>query len=668
MSSDNVLSRNEKPDVVRDYAAIAGEYAGISAQALAIGATAQRTAYVNAYTALTSYLTGLSPAYTDTTQDTVIVGTTFNDRFRDYYVTRSAVQMALVGIVAADATAALAQLATIASDSVLSAGEKPQVIREWSAIEAEYPGLSARALAVGATVQRNALIAAYTALGPSYLFGLSPAWNDTTQNTTIVPATFNARFTAWHAAKQAVMDAMIGIVGADASAALARIAAILSDSTLSANEKPEIVRQWAAIEAEYPNLSAQALAIGATSQRSALIAAYNALGPSYLFGLSPAWNDTSQDTPIVPATFEARFTAWFAAKQAVTSAMIGIVGADAQAALAALSAAASDNVLTRGEKPQAVREYTELNAEASTLVTQATALGLSSSAWTTAINALSSYLGGLSPGWSNTAFDTPIDGDTFTARFSDAYAARAALRSAIAARIADGVNALARIAAIANDNILAREEKSDVIAKYTEYAAEYVNLSAAALAAGVTTQRSAYIAAFDALTNHLAGLSPPWYDTGSDTPISGSVFNAKFTDYVAARAVLQAALAEVDRNTGARVPISRSVAYPITTLSTSQIDVAAHSVVLARGEVVSIPSGSLTGLSTGTVYGVFYRAGEGLSAEAEPALTRMSTGSRIFLGWQATQVSGGGYPTGPIRPGGSGGGGGSYEPPPEDPA
>lgn len=87
---DGILSRNEKPRVVQEYTILTAEQAGIDARATAQGITTQKTAYDAAITALTAYLTGLSPAYNDYDHDTAVVRATFITKFRDAYVARQA--------------------------------------------------------------------------------------------------------------------------------------------------------------------------------------------------------------------------------------------------------------------------------------------------------------------------------------------------------------------------------------------------------------------------------------------------------------------------------------------------------------------------------------------------------------------------------------------------
>ena len=101
----------------------------------------------------------------------------------------------------------------------------------------------------------------------------------------------------------------------------------------------------------------------------------------------------------------------------------------------------------------------------------------------------------------------------------------------------------------------------------------------------------------------------------------------------------------------ARKPMARSVPYP-TSATDSTISIVAFDATLPDGSVVSIPAGVITGLSALTTYGVFWRAADGFSAEASPSTNHMTTGSWVFIGWQATSDGSGGYPTNPPPPGG----------------
>lgn len=92
IASDNLLTADEKPYPIRDYAVITGEQSGIDAQATNYGITTEKTAYDTAITNLTNYLNGLATpvAWNNLTGNTTIVGTTFRAKFQDVYTVRQA--------------------------------------------------------------------------------------------------------------------------------------------------------------------------------------------------------------------------------------------------------------------------------------------------------------------------------------------------------------------------------------------------------------------------------------------------------------------------------------------------------------------------------------------------------------------------------------------------
>jgi len=127
IQSDGVLSRNEKQSVIIDVQAIVDEFVNIDAQANALGITTAKTNYENGKTALLNYLNSLSPAWNDTTTDTVLTGgvgsLTFRQRFADYYSYRAALLKAITDNVnstaqAASTTAASANAAASSANSL----------------------------------------------------------------------------------------------------------------------------------------------------------------------------------------------------------------------------------------------------------------------------------------------------------------------------------------------------------------------------------------------------------------------------------------------------------------------------------------------------------------------------------------------------------------------
>lgn len=103
ISSDNVLDRSEKAQIVREFQQITAEKAGINSTASGLSITTENTAYNSAYTTLQTYLNGLSPAYTNTSAETTIVRTTWNTNWNAFYSARQALQDKIAQIAATKA-------------------------------------------------------------------------------------------------------------------------------------------------------------------------------------------------------------------------------------------------------------------------------------------------------------------------------------------------------------------------------------------------------------------------------------------------------------------------------------------------------------------------------------------------------------------------------------
>jgi len=102
MSSDNVLSKGEKPAALQAWGVIYNERSLLQTQAGNLGVDS--SAYRAKYDALESYLVSLGAGFTDNTVDTTIVGTTFNTRFSDYYLAKATLQNAMDAAAATTST------------------------------------------------------------------------------------------------------------------------------------------------------------------------------------------------------------------------------------------------------------------------------------------------------------------------------------------------------------------------------------------------------------------------------------------------------------------------------------------------------------------------------------------------------------------------------------
>lgn len=260
------------------------------------------------------------------------------------------------------------------------------------------------------------------------------------------------------AASQPLRDtiAQADAAWADANSALDDLAGLADDGLLSRNEKiTKLIPDSARLEDKWSTLSALAGSLGvSTSAASSARASWLSL----LASLSPAWNDTTQDTAVDRTAYDSARDAYdqalYALDQSVktyvksladaaqTTANSAVTAAaaaqsSADAANADLANIASDNVLARVEKPAVILDWNNITAEQSGIDAQAAAYSITTekTAYDNAVSALSTYLSGLtSPtAWNNTAGDTTITGTTFRTKFGDVYAARQVLLNKIAA-------------------------------------------------------------------------------------------------------------------------------------------------------------------------------------------------------------------------------------------
>ncbi|WP_444893638.1 hypothetical protein ACJJIE_03920 [Microbulbifer sp. TRSA001] len=114
--------------------------------------------------------------------------------------------------------------------------------------------------------------------------------------------------------------------------------------------------------------------------------------------------------------------------------------ADADAALEDLGNISADGILHPTEKLQVIREYSQLIAQQAGIETQASEYGITDEKtdYTAAIDALTSYLDGLSPTWSDATQSTPISRSIWETNWEYAYEMRQVLLNKISERAAEG--------------------------------------------------------------------------------------------------------------------------------------------------------------------------------------------------------------------------------------
>lgn len=117
------------------------------------------------------------------------------------------------------------------------------------------------------------------------------------------------------------------------------------------------------------------------------------------------------------------------------------------------------------------------------------------------------------------------------------------LQGQIDAAKAEADAANAELARIANDGVLSKAEKTIVMRDESVLMAERSGINIQADAFGVTTEKTAYNNALDALSAYLATLTSPtaWDDLSGDTDINGTTFRDNFASaYTSRQALLNA--------------------------------------------------------------------------------------------------------------------------------
>ncbi len=288
-----------------------------------------------------------------------------------------------------------------------------------------------------------------------------------------------------------------------------------------------------------------------------------------------------------------------AADSAASAALAASAASDAAAAASAsattannlLADIASDSKLTPSEKQQVKRELDSLAAEKTLIDAQASALGVSTSAFGTAYTTLTGYANPLVASLTTTS---TIVGATFRSNFATYYSARQTILNAIAAaaatratwanvtgtgRPADNATvgapagtlvngvlaetlttqastaatnasaALTSLADIAADSKLTPVEKTRVRQEWDAIYAERAAIRTQADAFGVVTEKATYDTEFQALGTYLnggaaytIGATPPLWITDAQlsvtTTIVGATFRANWTDVYTSRQAL----------------------------------------------------------------------------------------------------------------------------------
>lgn len=428
----------------------------------------------------------------------------------------------------ASAATANAKLAEIASDTLLTPGEKPDVVREHGVLTAEQAGIDAQAVSYAIVTEKNAYDAAVTAL-TVYLATLTTPtlWSNTTGNTTIVQATFTLKFGDVYATRQAVLNA----ISASARARLMVRPNLLKNGGFENGKVGWTVTMPSGGDTFVVADSAWGRHIYATSVPNGTGVVETVPFPVY----GGATYLVHGDSAIFGAT--------------ITACYFDIVFLDA-----------GGSVPSGGDGPQ-----NSINVAHDFSVTDANRAvhAVAAVAPATAVTAIARFV------WNGTGITTvaarqikvelggfPYTGYSNESAVTAAHAAAATATANAAAAQSSADTANAGLATIANDNVLSKGEKAAVILDWVTLANEQTGIDAQAAAYAITTERTAYNNALAALAAYLTSLSPNWGDTSQDTPISGATFRTNFGNAYLARQALLNKIAQVAGTVAAWAGIS----------------------------------------------------------------------------------------------------------------
>lgn len=258
---------------------------------------------------------------------------------------------------------------------------------------------------------------------------------------------------------------------------------------------------------------------------------------------------------------------------------------DAASVLADITAISDDGKIDKSERPKVFADWQKVYTSYNIHQPDAAGRGISTTAYTTAFNALSTYLVGLgipnpptdSAGatWIQNASTIAINRTTFRSKFNDYFQQEDLLMTQVTAAVdskatnaaTDASNALTyagdalgattaiegKINDIQSDNKIAADEKSYVFARWKDIYAEKPKWEAQAnsfIADGydVSSEKTSYVNAYNALktyliTSPISIQNPPtdgilWVSDQNSISITGSDFRAKFNTYYDTRDTL----------------------------------------------------------------------------------------------------------------------------------
>lgn len=410
IGSDSTLSKGEKSDVIQRWNTCDLEKASLVAQAHpTTGLNVSTTAYLAAHQAVSDYLGTLSPLWSDVTKDSPIDATIWKDRWNTYYDQKQKLINALA-----------AKAATLASWGGVTGAGKPE------------DGATFTSASRG------------SALNDDPNFENANAW------------TFSPNISI------ATTGGLAGGSGVKFASCITGVDQWARGKRTFAIDAKKVYNLTALLWVAGGNNRDMYIYVNFYDYAGTQLVALNDSGQSwggtmsgYTFGGLPAidvWTrygglfgpGTGRNIPAGART--AQIGVWFqyaggGSSQVNQGAMdLRIEEATLVAnALSQLTAIASDDVLSRGEKQAVEKEWDAIYNERGGIWAQSTALLVNNDDYTAKFNTLQNYLANI-PGWGNRTVDSAINGTTFRDNFTNYYVAKQALLNEVAAKAATMAN------------------------------------------------------------------------------------------------------------------------------------------------------------------------------------------------------------------------------------
>ena len=606
--SDGKLSAVEKKEVRKEWASIVDTYEWNMYSSDKIGVDMQSQEvidYSNAYNALSAYITPLLAEYGDSD----INPDEYRGYWTDYYTTETKLRNFLSEKAKEKADDVEQEVNDMSSDGVLSALEKKEVLKEWMSVAEEYAINIENALKYEA--DSTSYTDAYMMLGTYMNNGQTwdgtslPLWlQDLSTNQSLEnPDAYRSLWVGYYNTKVALLDEISNIIKEkadnaqkDADEITDRFDTIVSDSILSTLEKKEVLKEWLSIVEEYRSNVETAQNFGMTTEDSSLneyINAYNALG-SYMDGDEdeldddkwdgsrlPSWlADLSTNQAIVGDVYRSRWTAYYDTERVLLS-RISVIAKDkaddaqkdADKANDELGEIASDNVLSKVEKKETLREWMEEFDAYYANLDNAEKYDVDTTDYEEKFYALAYYLNGNEqwdgdsiPLWlRDLTANQEITGSVFRQKWSDYYNAKVSLLDAISTAIkakadeaqqgVDDVND--RVDDIVSDGVLSSLEKKEVLKEWQSVVAQYaINKNDAdKYDLDYSDYTDAYYALGTYLNNGTAWTgsgTPLWLGTqiGVNTTLSSPTeYRKVWVDYYKAESILRERISEAGLGT-----------------------------------------------------------------------------------------------------------------------